>query len=444
MTAAETGSERDTLTGLASRQGIEDFLRARSSQADQKLQVASVELAYFGDLNNAMGSDLANKVMQTTSRRLKKIFPDADLIGRTHGDHFCLVFSGDRDWSDILERLLDFTQRPIALQGQVIVLSVRVGFADSDGVENTDLLLNAAEAALHKAKREKRFSVRYQDSMTSEAQKAYRLENDLRLSLVTHSVELHRALNNDEFQVFYQPIVDPHDGSVQTFEALLRWNHPERGMVSPGEFIPLAERIQVIELLSDWVIRVAMKDAMEFPENGHGKRPAISINISPVQFANPAILLKSIQQGIAESGIDPARVKLEITESAAFGALMVDTLGELKALGVRIVLDDFGTGYSSLVQLSRLPIDTLKIDRSFILGFDGDDSAGRERTEKLYRAILSVADAFAMETIAEGIETAEQLEKVTALGVGAIQGFLYSRPVPLDQAREFRLATQER
>lgn len=429
----------DPLTGLSSRLGIEDFLKGVHISTRKKFYVASVELARFGNLNDSMGSDLANKIIATTAKRLQKIFDDADLIGRTHGDHFCLIFSGQKNWEEIIERLQDFTQRPIALRGQVIVLSVRVGFADTDDVDSNEILLNAAEAALHRAKIEKRKSLHYTSSMTSDAKKSHGLENDLRLSLVTRSVELHRALHNDEFKIFYQPILDPRDGSVHAYEALLRWMHPQRGMVSPAEFIPLAEKIQVIDVLSHWVNRTAMKDALQFPINLNGKYPGVSVNVSPFQFVNPSLLVNSFNEALNESGIDPALVKLEVTESTTFANSMSQTLVALKALGIQIALDDFGTGYSSLTQMTRLPIDVLKIDRSFTFDLGSKDPAADARSEKLYKAIFALAEAFSMSTIVEGVETEEQLRRITSFGADFIQGFYYSKPMPLDAVLKFQV-----
>lgn len=430
----------DRLTGLATRVALEVYLaKIQANQELGRVAVASVELSRFGNVNDSLGSELANRIIATTAKRLIKIFADAALIARTHGDHFCLVFVGDVDMSYIISRLQDFTQCPLALKGEVIVMSVRVGYAGASDSSSASSLLGQAEAALHKAKRTKVQALQYSAEITDEARSVQTLENDLSVSLVTRHVELHRALNNDEFKLLYQPIVDAVSGNVECFEALVRWVHPKRGFVSPSEFIPMAEQIQVIDVLSNWIMRKAMLDAKSFSSNPDGSQSSVSINLSPIQFIHPEVLIGTVEQALDESGLSPSLVKLEVTESAAFVDSMPHTLARLRDIGVSIALDDFGTGYSSLTQLTSLPVNFVKLDRSFISDIGGDDPLADDKAGKLTRAVFSLAEAYDLSTIVEGVETGAQLERLLGYGARLIQGFYFSRPLPIEEAVGFSI-----
>lgn len=429
----------DPLTGLSNRVGVETYLAQLESEGvSDQLCVLTMELSRFGKVNDSLGAELGNKIISTVAKRLQKIFPDVALIARTHGDHFCLVLHGHADIHEHIELLNDFTQRPLAMRGEVIVLSVRVGVAELGPLISLPTqLLHAAEVALHRAKRDQIRRCFYHRSLETEAKAAHRLENDLRVSLVTNHVELHKAITNQEFLVLYQPIVDISNHQVHAMEALIRWNHPKRGMISPVDFIPMAEQIQVMDVLGNWIMRRACMDAMHFPLNADGSRPGISINVSATQFVEPEILLATTKQALLESGINPAQVKLEITESTAFGIDKLAVIDSLRALGCKVALDDFGTGYSSLTQLNVIPLDYIKLDRSFIIAMGGDDAREDHRSDRMTRAALSIAETFELTTIVEGVETQLQSDRLKEYGAHLIQGYLYSKPLPLQDACAF-------
>jgi diguanylate cyclase (GGDEF)-like protein len=429
----------DPLTGLLSRMGIEAYLKCTEQDQDlQRVTLAVVELSRFGSVNESMGADLGNKIISTVSKRLKKIFPHALQIARTHGNHFCLIFRDDVDNNQQIELLNDFTQRPIALSGEIIVLSVCIGIAQKGtSVRSAVELLHAAEVALHQAKRDRVKFHFYQSSFVNEAKAVHQLENDLRISLVTNHIELHKAINNNEFQIVYQPIIDISNQQVHALEALMRWHHPKRGFISPALFIPMAEQIQLMDILGGWVIRRACMDAMTFPVNKDGSRPGVSINVSATQFQNADILLETVEQALKESGITPSAVKLEITESTAFGMKKIDIVNKLRNMGCMIALDDFGTGFSSLTQLISIPLDYIKLDTSFISAIGSDNQFEDKRSDRLTRAVLSIAKEFELYPIIEGVETEIQYERLKQYGATLMQGYLFSRPLKLDDACNF-------
>ena len=444
MSAEEASSPNatgmiDPLTGLASRTGLENYLKDfESSGASGGLSIISIELSRFGNVNDSMGADIGNKIISSISKRLLKIFPNAALIARTHGDHFCLAIEGDADLNEQIELLNDFTQRPLALRGEIIVLSVRVGVAVLGPlVESPTLLLHAAEIALHRAKRDLIKRCFYHRELESEAKASHRLENDLRISLVTNHAELHKAINNDEFRILYQPIVDTSTHRVHAMEALIRWHHPTRGVISPAQFIPMAEQIQVMDVLGGWIIRRACLDAQTFALNANGSKPGVSINVSATQFLEPGILFDSVQKALEESGIEPSLVKLEITESTSLGVDKIAIIDNLRSLGCMIALDDFGTGYSSLTQLNALPLDYIKLDQSFITAIGGSDETDSIRSYRMTRAVLSIANAFDLKPIVEGVETEFQRDLLEQNNANLMQGYLFAKPLTLEDANEF-------
>ncbi|TXH30615.1 MAG: bifunctional diguanylate cyclase/phosphodiesterase [Burkholderiaceae bacterium] len=431
----------DALTGLASRVGLEEHL-ARLSASHRHggpLSLLALELSRFGHVNDSMGAELGNRIITLVAKRLGKLFGHAATVARTHGNHFCLLFEGhDIDLDEQIELAQDFTQRPMALSGEVIVLSVRVGVAVlGDMVKTPSGLLHAAEVALHRAKREGIKCQFFQSDQTSEARTAQQLENDLRVSLFTHHAELHRAIANREFQVLYQPIVDTLTHQVHAVEALIRWHHPRRGLISPTDFIPMAEQIQVMDVLGSWVLRRACLDAMALPRNAEGARPGVSVNVSPIQFAEPGVLLSTVKQALTDSGLAPALLKLEITESLSLSATKFGVLDELRALGCQIAMDDFGTGYSSLTQLNAVPLDYVKLDQSFIHHIGGADAAEDQRSDRMTRLVLSLAKALDLTSIVEGIETEVQRDRLRQHGARLMQGYLFAKPLPLDEVCEF-------
>ncbi|CAD0263917.1 Diguanylate cyclase/phosphodiesterase (GGDEF & EAL domains) [Pseudomonas veronii] len=429
---------QDPLTGLLNRLGLEAALQEQDALGKRDLTLLSVQISRFGSINSSLGGAVADKIITMTAKRLQKTFPNALYIARAHGDHFCLLFEGLHAVDDTIERLDDFTRRPFAVRGEIIVLSVRIGVATMDSsLPVAALLLQGSEIALHAAKSTQSRASFYKPEMEDQARQAHRLENDLRVSLVNHHVELHRALANDEFQIHYQPIIDCKTGQIHAFEALMRWLHPEKGFISPALFIPMAEQIQVMDVLGSWVIQKAIADAAVWPNGANDLRIGVSINISPSQFIAPAILLNTVSQALAQSQLDPSLIKLEVTESSAFVETMGETLRQLKQMGCRIALDDFGTGYSSLTQLHQLPLDYLKLDRSFIKDLDSESPDEVRRSHKLIQAIFSLADTFEITAVVEGVETQRQLDEVRLLGANLIQGYFYSKPLPAGEISHY-------
>ncbi len=442
-TGHDADSSVDTLTGLTSRVGLEAWLKAFEAHAqtppdDRSLSLIAVAISRFGSVNVSMGPALGDRIIIALSKRLRKIFRNAELIARTHGDHFCLLFRDGVNVEEQIELLEDFAQRPLAVGGEVIVMSVQMGIASIGASVNSAVeLLHAGEVALHRAKSSRLRRCVYDSEMDVEARAAHRLENDLRVSLVTRHFELHRALNNDEFLVFYQPIIDAGRCTVHALEALIRWKHPTRGFLAPAHFIPMAEQIRVIDVLGIWIMRRACLDAMSLPPGRDGTRPGVSVNVSPSQFLEPQILIEGVRQALKESGLAPQMLKLEITESAALGADKLGSLGMLRSLGCQIALDDFGTGYSSLTQLNEMPLDYLKLDRSFVSALAGADAAADQRCDRMTRAVLSIAEVLELTPIIEGVETAQQRDRLLRLGANLMQGYFFAKPAPLAQTSQF-------
>lgn len=419
----------DALTGLMDR--LSFFRTIREIEPAPEQVVMAVAITRFASVNDSVGSELGDKVIRLLAKRVSSTFSNALAIGRTNGNHFVLFFDRLADDREAVARLQDFAQRPLLVEGQVVVLSVSVGMARGIdiGPDSGQDLLHAAEISLHRAKRDRVKVCYYRDEFEIEAKLAHRLENDLRLSLADNAAELHAAVANKEFEVVYQPIVSAWGDKVHACEALLRWNHPLHGPISPAIFIPLAEQISIMDVLGSWVIRKACFDAVEWPCNSDGSFPGVSINVSQTQFVEPAILINAVTTAISESKIDPARISLEMTESAAFSDSVRDSLISLRRLGCKIGLDDFGTGYSSLTQLHTLPLDYLKIDRSFIKDLCSDDPLADRRCQKLTQVILMLCDMLSLLPIVEGIETESQRNRVTQMGANLIQGFFYSKPL---------------
>jgi len=420
----------DALTGLMTRVGFHDVLKQIEGRPGHV--VLAVEISRFGHLNSGMGSDLGDRVIVTIAKRLTKIFPSVSAIGRTHGDHFVLFFEDLASVEDEVARLRDFTQRPILISGEVIVLGVRVGvarLADISAGNAAGGLLTAAETALHRCKKENLKVCYFSQDFEAEAKRKHGLENDLRIGLTTNAEELHKAISNKEFELVYQPIVNVWHGEVNGFEALLRWNHPSHGNVSPAVFIPIAEDIGIMDVLGSWVIRKACFDAADWPPNADGSIPSVSINVSPTQFTEPAILFNAVRTAIKDSGIAPSRIHLEITESAAFSESMKEALVYLRGLGCLIALDDFGTGYSSLTQLHTLPLDFVKIDSSFIKDLCSNNPTAHKRCERMTKGMLALCDILSIVTVVEGVETESQRSLLKQLGANLIQGYFYSKPM---------------
>lgn len=437
--AAPDEKNIDTLTGLLNRIGAEKYLALCADAIGiEGLSVVSVAISRFGSLNDSIGSSLGDKIIAMTAKRLVKTFPEASIIARMHGDHFALVFETTLDLDAIIVKLLDFAQRPFAVRGEVIVLSVRIGAADHRcGAQDSIALLHAAEVALHRAKVQRNKVSYYNASMVDQARASHRLENDMRVSLVNNSAALHSAIANDEFFLCYQPIVSSRTGEVHAFEALMRWQHPIQGLISPAVFIPLAEEIGVMDIIGSWVLRRACIDASLWPCTNQKIGPSVSVNVSPTQMNDWQMFRSIVDDALTASGLHPSRLKLEVTETMATGSELAEGLDTLRTLGCMIALDDFGTGYSSLTQLHALPLDYLKIDQSFVRGWGAESGSEQDRMGRLLKSILALSELLGITPIVEGVETAEQSRQISAWGGNLIQGYFYAQPMLAGEVSDY-------
>jgi diguanylate cyclase (GGDEF)-like protein len=404
----------DSLTGLPNRAFFRRHLDIELAQAAHRgcsLVLLSLDLDNFKAVNDTLGHPTGDALLCAVGARLKAGVGEA-LVARLGGDEFTIVAAAEAgDAGRMAQRLLAALAEPVAVDGQVldVAASIGVAIAPQDGADS-DTLLKNADLALYQAKEAGRGTYRFFEArMNAEAQARRTLETDLR-----------RALAGGEFELYFQPLICLETGRIASFEALLRWNHPTRGLVSPLEFIPVAEETGLIVPIGEWVAQEACRAARAWPEEVR-----VAVNVSSVQFRRGG-LGATIIQALAASGLDAKRLEIEITESLFLETsdTTVSTLHSLREMGVKIALDDFGTGYSSLSYLQSFPFDKIKIDRSFVERLEASPGAGA-----IVQAITALAAALGMETTAEGIETEAQREAVRRLGCTLGQGFLFSRPV---------------
>ena len=411
----------DDLTGLASRVKFGERLEqslAGLAGAGRSVALLCLDLDRFKAVNDTLGHPLGDALLRLVAERLRSAVRGTDLVARLGGDEFTILQAGVEQpeaATTLARRLVDLVGRAYVIDGHLVNvgLSVGIAVAPQDGCDR-DRLLRLADLALCRAKAEGRSTFRLFAPAMDEAMQVRRaLEIDLRRALALRELELH-----------YQPLYNLSPGRIAGFEALLRWRHPDRGMVSPADFVPLAEETGLIIPIGDWVLRTACREAARWPSG-----LSVAVNLSPVQFRGGR-LVETVEAALAASGLAAGRLELEITE----GVLMVDneatlgTLRRLRELGVRIVMDDFGTGYSSLSYLRAFPFDKVKIDRSFVRELASDrDSAS------IVRAIVALGRSLGIATTAEGVETPEQIRQIHAEGCTQVQGFIISRPVPADE-----------
>ncbi len=420
-------AHHDALTGLPNRllfsRGLEAFLsRARQDDGERHgFAMLCLDLDRFKEVNDTLGHQMGDALLCEVSKRLQGSLRKTDLLARLGGDEFAILAAcadGHRDIGHLADRLVEVLAAPFEIDGQLMAIGVSIGIAIAphDSLDG-HVLLRSADLALYRAKAEGRGCwLFFRPEMNAQSQLRRKLELDLR-----------RALANDEFELFYQPIVDIASRRVGGFEALLRWRHPERGLVSPDKFIPLAEEVGLIVPIGEWVLEQACLQAASWPG---GKK--IAVNLSPAQFASRS-LVQAVADALRRSGLAASRLELEITETVMLQDTeeTLATLHRLKALGVRIAMDDFGTGYSSLSYLQRFPFDKVKIDRCFTQKL----GVSRE-SEPIVRAVVSLCAGLEMVTTAEGVETEDQLARLAAAGCREAQGFLFSRPQPACEIEE--------
>lgn len=410
-------ARHDALTNLPNRvlfhEQLEQGLR-RAGSNDQ-LAVLCLDLDHFKDINDSLGHPIGDALLKEVGRRLKGTVGEHDTVARLGGDEFAVVQIGRSEEAAagaLASRLVEVISAPYEIDDHQIVIGVSIGISLSpqDG-SNPDELLKNADLALYRAKADGRGTYRFfETGMDARAQARRLLEMDLRA-----------ALQRNEFQPYYQPIRDVASDRVVSFEALLRWKHPERGLISPINFIPLAEETGLIVQLGELVLQGACADAVTWPDD-----VGVAVNLSPVQFKNPN-LIASVTEALEKSGLAARRLELEITESVLLqnSEATLTTLHELRAMGVRISLDDFGTGYSSLSYLRSFPFDKIKIDRSFV-----SELATREDSVAIIRAVTGLGRSLGIVTTAEGVENDAQLELLRREGCTQAQGYLFSQPRP--------------
>jgi len=413
-------ARHDALTDLPNRV----LLRERLSEAllhverGQRLAVLYVDLDQFKNVNDSLGHPVGDELLRAVAGRLRGCVAETDTICRVGGDEFCIIQTEVGDATDaerLALRIAEAIRAPYDLHGHLAVIDASIGIAlaPADGTDANELIKNA-DMALYGAKADGRGVYKFFEANMDARMKERR----------TVELALRHAFDHGEFELYYQPMLNLDTGAVRCCEALLRWHHPTRGMVSPVEFIPVAEDIGLIVALGEWVIRSACADAARWPAH-----VSVSVNLSPTQLVNKG-LLPAVLGALASSQLPPDRLELEITEAVLMqnSEVTLKVLHQLRSLGIRISMDDFGTGYSSLSYLRSFPFDTIKIDRCFIKGLGESSDA-----DAIVEAVTGLADSLRMTTTAEGVETREQLDLVRKLGCTDVQGFFYSPPVPVGE-----------
>jgi diguanylate cyclase (GGDEF)-like protein len=423
-------AHHDALTDLANRVLLNERLEDALTRVHRNEIVAihHIDLDQFKAVNDTLGHPAGDKLLKMVADRLRRLVRESDTIARMGGDEFAIAQVAIADPADataLAQRIIKSMSEPFDIDGRQAVVGASVGIAvgPGDGSSPDDLLRNA-DLALYRAKGDGRGTFRFFESEMDLQMQARRiLEQDLR-----------KALPAGEFELYYQPVVNLASNEVSGFEALIRWNHPEQGVVAPGAFIPLAEDIGLIVPIGEWVIRQACATAARWPEDLH-----VAVNISAIQFRNPG-LLQVIVGALAASGLPATRLEIEITETVLLQdkETTLAILHQLRALGVGISMDDFGTGYSSLTYLQCFPFDKIKIDRSFV-----KDITENTGSLNIVRAVAALANGMGMTATAEGVETREQLDKITSEGCTEVQGFLFSKPLPVHEIERLFLSGRE-
>jgi diguanylate cyclase (GGDEF)-like protein/PAS domain S-box-containing protein len=414
----------DSLTALPNRammrQTLDEALR-NAAHRQKGCALFMIDLDRFKNVNDTLGHPVGDALLRQVAERLKLVMGNHGQVGRLGGDEFQAVLPGTVDigfLEPLARTMIEQVSRPYVIEGHKVTIGASVGIAIGDpGRASADALVRNADLALYAAKGAGRGKhCFYEAAMHSEAAERQLLENDLR-----------QAIERAELEVHYQPVVRAAGEEISGFEALVRWNHPSRGPISPAKFIPLAEEAGLIGKIGEWVLRTALEEAMHWPESVR-----VAVNLSPLQFNDPGVATM-LSKHLRETGIRPDRLELEITEGVflAEGDSTDETFASLKELGVRLALDDFGTGYSSLGYLKKAPFDKIKIDQSFVRGA----SSSTNRNAAIIRAIVTLAETLGMDTCAEGVETHDDLHLIRELGVSMVQGYIFGKPAPAEASR---------
>jgi diguanylate cyclase (GGDEF)-like protein len=421
----------DALTDLPNRVLFREQLEQalKQVQSGEQLAVLYIDIDEFKSVNDALGHSIGDELLKTVARRLRDCLRATDVAARLGGDEFAIIQTAVRnpaETTNLVERIYREIREPYECASHLITTDASIGIAlaSGDGVD-LDQLLKNADLAMYAAKSAGRRTYRFfKPDMEAQVTARHVLEVDLR-----------QAISDGALEVYYQPCVSLRDNKITGCEALLRWRHSERGMISPAEFIPIAEETGLINQLGEWVLMTACAEATTWPDDIR-----LAVNVSPVQFKSGTLALK-IVAALAASGLPASRLELEITEAVLIrddeAALAV--LHQLRAIGVRIALDDFGTGYSSLSYLQRFPFDKIKIDRCFV-----NDIAEPDGSSCIVQAVVNIAAARHMTATAEGVETKQQLELLRALGCAEMQGYLFSPAKPAAEIRQLFFSHQQK
>jgi diguanylate cyclase (GGDEF)-like protein len=417
-------AEHDFLTDLPNRLLLNDRISQAlnlASRRKTKLALLFLDIDHFKKINDTLGHGIGDKLLVELSKRLQICLRSTDTISRQGGDEFVILLpeiTDNQDAAEIAEKLISFTSSSFDIDLNEINISISIGIAvyPDDG-ETAEILMKNADTAMYHAKSEGRNNFQYFTlDMTQRVSEQLNLENNLQ-----------KAIKNNELVLHYQPKVSMATGKMIGFEALLRWQHPEWGIISPDRFIPIAEESGLIRPIGNWVLREACRQNRVWQDLGLPAIP-VAVNLSVVELRQPSFV-QEVTRVLMQSGMAPEHLELEVTESIAIQEYtdVISLLQNLKEMGVRLSIDDFGTGYSSLSYLKRLPIDTIKIDKSFIrdIGIDLNDAA-------IVDAIISMSHSLGLSVIAEGVETKEQLDFLKTHHCDEIQGYYFGRPVPAD------------
>jgi diguanylate cyclase (GGDEF)-like protein len=407
----------DGLTGLANRQRMRvslDKMLAPHGARPSTTSLFLLDLDRFKAVNDTLGHQMGDALLKQVGQRLQRAIGEAGLVGRLGGDEFQVLLPGlgNRDrLGELAQTVIESLSQPYFIDGSSISIGVSVGIAiaPEDGTDSETLIRNA-DLALYAAKGDGRGVHRFfREELLAGARTKKQLEDDLR-----------HALSNQQFHVAYQPVVSTQGERIVGYEALIRWDHPTRGAISPAEFIPIAEECGMIESIGEWVLRTACAEAMTWPNHVR-----VAVNVSPIQFANPA-LPAIVMSALSNAGLAAQRLELEITEGVFLNetASSEQMFKSLKGIGVRLALDDFGTGYSSLGYLKKAPFDKIKIDQSFVRGA----AVPGNRNAAIIKAIVTLANTLYMETTAEGVEHQDEVALIRELGCSHIQGYVYGKP----------------
>ncbi len=414
----------DSLTGLLNRTAFDDALRDtfENLAENQEASLLFVDLDNFKGVNDLHGHKTGDQLLQQAAYRLREIVGSGVPIARLGGDEFATIVKTEKGSGvgvELGNRIVSAMSKPFEIEGRLCEVGASCGVANTNTcADDLDSIIKVADLAMYHAKGAGRGGVvLFEPKMLHEHEQKRSLEIDLRA-----------AVRNGDFELFYQPLVDLKSRRVVCFEALLRWEHPSRGMISPEVFVPLAEESGLIMQLGDWVLRQACAEAMAWPEHIR-----VAVNLSPLQFRNPS-LVPAVMNALASTGLKPSRLELEVTETALLAAEHSNKkiLESLRELGVKVSMDDFGTGYSSLGYLQHFQFDKIKIDKCFIQDIHKTDC-----NAAIVQAIVSLSQGIGINTIAEGVETEEELRFVMKQGCNEVQGYLFSRPLTATDARSF-------